>query len=261
MIVAALKVSIRVTYTSPDQYPHYNLPNFRASSSVTLRCIAEGASGSVEYRWSSTCSACFASNSNSASISEQFLRSRDNGEHTCTVRDAAGNSGSYTQQMNIKGLTIMAWHIVLLMFIIIYLCQTGAGIHVEQASSYGGTQANQPSNTYIVHYRPSGQSTYFSLYCCSGSSNGIAGNFVDPNGHRRSSNYDTIYRITSYGSSSSYAGCVRFEASRKCIRQDRWSCREYSSNPTNGLYKCNIPDESGVLQTVGFALLSSKLIV
>ena len=111
LIVAALKVSIRVTYTIPDQSSHYNLPNFRAASSVTLHCIAEGASGYVEYRWSLTCRSCFASNSYSASISEQFLRSRDTGEHTCTVRDGAGNSGSYTQEMNITGLTIVVMYI------------------------------------------------------------------------------------------------------------------------------------------------------
>ncbi len=110
LIIAALKVSIGVTYPSPDQYPHYSPPNFRAASPVTLRCMVEGASGSVEYRWSSTCSSCFASNSYSASISEQFLRSKDSGEHTCTIRDSAGNSGSYTQEMNIVGKYSKSMH-------------------------------------------------------------------------------------------------------------------------------------------------------
>lgn len=102
--LSALKVSVRVSYTSPDQIPYYSPPNFRVASSVALQCIAEGASGSIGYRWTSTCSSCFASNSLSARINEQFLRARDTGEHTCTARDSAGNSGSYTQPMKITGI-------------------------------------------------------------------------------------------------------------------------------------------------------------
>ena len=106
---AVLKVSVVVTYTSPDQYPVYSPPLFRAASSVTLRCVAEGASGSVNYWWSSTCSSCFAFSSDSSTISEQFLRSKDSGNHTCTARDTAGNTGSYVQQMTITGLNALSF--------------------------------------------------------------------------------------------------------------------------------------------------------
>ena len=99
----ALKVSITVSYTPPDQYPTYSTPNYRAASSVSLRCVVEGATGSVQYRWSSTCRSCFASSGYSSTISEHFLRSKDTGVHTCTVTDAIGNSGTYSEQMNIAG--------------------------------------------------------------------------------------------------------------------------------------------------------------
>jgi hypothetical protein len=99
----ALKTVITVSYTPPDQYPTYSPPHYRAASSVTLRCSAQGASGSVSYRWSSTCSSCFASSSTSSTISESMLRSRDAGVHTCTVTDSSGNSGSNITQMYIFG--------------------------------------------------------------------------------------------------------------------------------------------------------------
>ena len=102
-IHTALKVTTEISYTPPDQYPDYEPPNYRAASSVSLRCVAVGATGSVSYRWSSTCSSCFASSSSSSSISESFLRSRDIGVHTCTATDSSGNTGSVSTEMNIVG--------------------------------------------------------------------------------------------------------------------------------------------------------------
>ena len=98
-----LKTTIDIDYTPPDQYPDYAPPNYRAASSVTLRCRTEGASGSVSYRWSSTCSSCFASSSSSSYITENILKSRDRGYHTCTATDSNGNTGSDRIQMNIVG--------------------------------------------------------------------------------------------------------------------------------------------------------------
>ena len=102
-IIAALKTVITISYNPPDQYPTYSLPYYRAASSVTLHCSAQGASGSVSYRWSSTCSSCFASSSTSSTITENMLRSRDAGVHTCTVTDSSGNSGSNSTLMYIFG--------------------------------------------------------------------------------------------------------------------------------------------------------------
>ncbi len=102
-IILAIKVSIEISYTSPDQYPDYTPPNYRAASSVTLRCVASGTSGHVTYRWSSTCGSCFASSSSSQTVSETILRSRDAGVHTCSVTDSLGNTGSDVITMNIVG--------------------------------------------------------------------------------------------------------------------------------------------------------------
>ena len=102
-----LKTTIDIDYIPPDQYPDYAPPDYRAASSVTLHCRTEGASGSVRYRWSSTCSSCFTSSSSSSSISESILKSRDRGYHTCTATDSNGNIGNDTIQMNIVGELII----------------------------------------------------------------------------------------------------------------------------------------------------------
>ena len=100
----AIRVTIEITYNSPDTYPTYSPPNYRTASSVSLRCVATGTTGSLTYRWSSTCrSDCFAYSSSSQTISEPFLRARDAGVHTCRVTDGGGNSGMENATMNIVG--------------------------------------------------------------------------------------------------------------------------------------------------------------
>ena len=96
---------IEITYSPPDQYPDYSPPNYRAASSVTLRCVAIGTTGGVSYRWSSTCrSGCFAYSATAQTISENMLRSRDAGVHTCTLTDGEGNTGTNSTTMNIVGM-------------------------------------------------------------------------------------------------------------------------------------------------------------
>ena len=98
---------IEITYSPPDQYPDYSPPNYRAASSVTLRCVATGTTGGLSYRWSSTCrSSCFAYSTTAQTISENMLRSRDAGVHTCTVTDGAGNIGTNSTTMNIVGMYV-----------------------------------------------------------------------------------------------------------------------------------------------------------
>ena len=111
-LIVGLKTTIDIDYTPPDQYPDYAPPNYRAASSVTLRCRTEGASGSVSYRWSSTCSSCFASNSYSSSISESILKYRDNGVHTCIATDSIGNTGNNSTRMNIVGKLFFYRHTI-----------------------------------------------------------------------------------------------------------------------------------------------------
>ena len=103
---------IEITYSPPDQYPDYSPPNYRAASSVTLRCVVIGINNTVSYRWSSTChSGCFAYNTRAQTISQNMLTLRDAGVHTCTVTDGAGNTGTNSTTMNIVGTCIREYRV------------------------------------------------------------------------------------------------------------------------------------------------------
>ena len=106
----ALNVSIAINYSPPPDV-HFEPPYYRPATSVTLTCSVLGATGSVNYRWSSTspCSenSCFASSSSSTSVSTTRLSWRDAGMHTCTVSDAGGNQGNATSEMNIEGGSVV----------------------------------------------------------------------------------------------------------------------------------------------------------
>ncbi len=97
-----LNVTITIQY-SPPAGVTLRPPNYRPATSVSLRCNAAGTSGSVTYRWSSTCqSGCFVSGY-SQTISHSYLFSSDAGYHTCEVTDGTGHTGSATTEMNIIG--------------------------------------------------------------------------------------------------------------------------------------------------------------
>ena len=104
-IAPALTVKIEINYTSPDTYPVYSPPNYRAASGpVTMRCVAAGATELVTYRWTSTCLVYFhLVNTSHHTVVESFLTYRDAGTHTCTVRDGNGNMGRAETTMNILG--------------------------------------------------------------------------------------------------------------------------------------------------------------
>ena len=278
IISAALKTRITISYTPPDQYPDYAPPNYRAASSVTLHCTTEGASGSVSYRWSSTCRSCFASSATSASISESMLRSRDRGVHTCTVTDSVGNTGSNSTTMNIVGKG--AYTIQMLTLDLLAMCgnlviYTGAGIYVTRSISYAGRQAAQPKDTYMVVDTGSNSYSNFirlKLYCCSNATSGSVGSFTFPNRLTRTSNYD-YFRITRFSAGDDHAGCIYMDIyynrqRDNCYyRYERWYgnrrvCDRVTdntfalSNSQTGMYSCNIPDASGHSQNVYFALYS-----
>ena len=99
----AIRVIVEITRSPSDDYPHYSPSNYRTASSVTMRCVASGTTGYVRYRWSSTCSSCFAYSSSSQTISKNCLISTDAGVHTCSVTDGVGNSGSNATTMRIVG--------------------------------------------------------------------------------------------------------------------------------------------------------------
>ncbi len=97
-----IKVTITIQY-SPPAGVTLTPPNYRADTSVSLRCDAVGTVGSVSYQWSSTCgSSCFVSGS-SQTVSRDKLWSYDAGQHTCVATDGVGNTGSATIEMNVIG--------------------------------------------------------------------------------------------------------------------------------------------------------------
>ena len=90
-------------YNHPPDFKLQTPPYYRPASSVTLTCESDGV-GLLRYQWSSTCStSCFASDSTSNAISTDILKSNDAGEHTCTVTDAAGHTGSAVTAMRLMG--------------------------------------------------------------------------------------------------------------------------------------------------------------
>lgn len=139
------------------------------------------------------------------------------------------------------------------------------------ASSYGGPTSSQPNNTYIRTMNSRYHSTIrFAIYCCSGYNNSHIGSFRNPSGRVKTTGYEH-YSISQYSSSNSYAGCIsmnsRFSTYRHryCYWFDNYgNCRSYTTgyleswSPASGVYTCNIPDENGIMQHVGFTLHSSS---
>ena len=105
-----LRVSIDVTYNSPLDLNYPTPPYYRPSTKVTLTCRAADTVGSVTYRWSSTCSSCFASRSSAQSISKSILTASDAGVHTCTATDSDGNTGSNSTEMQLIGMLLSCMH-------------------------------------------------------------------------------------------------------------------------------------------------------
>ena len=93
-----------MTHNPPSDFTLPSPPYYRPATAVTLTCYAHGATGAVSYRWSSTCSSCFASSSTAQSVSDTILKSIDAGVHTCTVTDGNGNTGSSSTEMKLIGM-------------------------------------------------------------------------------------------------------------------------------------------------------------
>ena len=106
-----MSVSIEVSYRAP---PDFDLspPYYRPASSLTLSCVATGASDSVHIQWGSPHSGSF-TNSNSR-ISPNSIRSsrdrltvHDAGIHTCTIIDTDGTSLSTRVHVKLYGRLII----------------------------------------------------------------------------------------------------------------------------------------------------------
>ena len=92
-----------MSYNPPFDFTLPSPPYYRPASSVTLTCISEDGTEPLQYRWSSTCSDCFTSDNSSSHISINILKSTDAGIHTCTVIDAAGETGFAITEMKLIG--------------------------------------------------------------------------------------------------------------------------------------------------------------
>lgn len=77
----------------------------QASSSINLTCAVSGTFyPPLSYQWTSTCSGnCFVLLGSAATLSESTLHSIDSGNHTCTVTDSLGNSGTATTEVVVAG--------------------------------------------------------------------------------------------------------------------------------------------------------------
>ena len=100
---SALNVAIRVLYNPPPDFTLESPPYYRPASSVSLACDSDG-TAPFTYHWSSTCSNCFTSDNASSIISIDVLKSSDAGEHTCTVTDATGHTGSASTEISLIGM-------------------------------------------------------------------------------------------------------------------------------------------------------------
>ncbi len=84
--------------------------DFRAGSQVTLTCHVVGATGSVTYLWTSTCTRpCFVLRfPQTENVTQLFLRAGlDDGTHTCTATDSdGGETGSASFVMRIIGMFV-----------------------------------------------------------------------------------------------------------------------------------------------------------
>ncbi len=129
MFSTDLTVTIDVVYASPADFDRPTVNDFRAGSGpVALTCQVEGATGSVTYLWTSTCTyLCFVLRFRTTpSVTQLFLRADfDDGTHTCTATDSDGGEiGSASFVMRIIG-----------MFVSSLLCP-GITVTVVQSVSY-----------------------------------------------------------------------------------------------------------------------------
>ena len=100
---AGLNVSIIVDYSHPAGFFLPSPPYYRPASSVTLRCIAHGAIGTVDYQWTSTQNKSFAHGARGESIFQRILTAFDAGTHSCMATDELGNTGIGLTDMKLYG--------------------------------------------------------------------------------------------------------------------------------------------------------------
>ena len=105
---AAYPLTVVITNTiDPDHGPVY-----APGSSVQLMCSVDGPFPIAVIRWNSTCTGnCFVlQQSAEQSIMKSILHATDSGNHTCTVIDDVGNTGSTTTEVLVSGKFLHCTH-------------------------------------------------------------------------------------------------------------------------------------------------------
>lgn len=84
-------MTIVIDYTPPPDFVRTSENDYRVGSGpINIICNVEGATGTISYLWSSTCSDCFAQGSTYRGVGLLYLRSDIGGTHTCTATDSDG---------------------------------------------------------------------------------------------------------------------------------------------------------------------------
>ena len=108
-ITLALTVSIQVDYPPPFDFHLPSPPYYRPASSVSLTCVVhDDVVGDVSYLWFSTNTDSFVNGATEETIYQELLTGFDAGNHTCTVTDEMGNTGSAHTTMKLYGKMIMS---------------------------------------------------------------------------------------------------------------------------------------------------------
>lgn len=92
---------VMITNTiDPDQGPEYT-----PGSAVQLRCSVDGPFTAAVTVWNSTCSGdCFVLQQSAQEvIMKTIVHGVDSGNHTCTIVDDVGNTGSATIVIRVTG--------------------------------------------------------------------------------------------------------------------------------------------------------------
>jgi hypothetical protein len=175
-ISASLSVEVLVDYEVPCDYEYPSPPYYRPCTPISLRCEARGASGRVNYRWSSTNSASFVSGGTNMTVSTDMLTYLDGGLHTCCAHDAQGNRGCDRVEMVVKGM----------------------GLYIDDSEYISG--AAVANNSIVVPRSSSCTNCKLDIYCCTDRA-GLQMEFVFPDGIRKTTTNDyynmEVERLTS----------------------------------------------------------------
>ena len=215
--LSAFPIPVTIT-ASTGQSPVYT-----PGSSVQFMCSASGQFGPVVTTWTSTCSgSCFVlQQSAQQSIRKDILHAVDSGNHTCSVEDDVGNTGSSTIELLVSGTN--TWH-----------CATWYNtLHDLGVQMYSFDSSNPgliPNNSIILTNN-FGQMPR--LQCISGSRSPGVGQWLAPSGQDITYSNTDPFDITVGGASDPGYLDISLHPGQIVTLRDQ------------GVYSCRIPDETG----------------